>query len=74
MADKIEPCDEEAEAGEGEKIDLLAPKSESESTKPVYNDNEQNEEVEVEELAAGKEADVFHQFRISPGESRHEIC
>ena len=27
MADKIEPCDEEAEAGEGEQIDLLAPKS-----------------------------------------------
>ena len=45
-----------------------------ESIKPVDNDNEQNEEVEVEELAAGKEADHLHQFRISPGESRHEIC
>ena len=37
-----------------------------EITQPVHNDNEEDEEVEVEKYAAGKEADFFQQFRVRP--------
>ena len=35
---------------------------------PVNNDNEEDEDVEIEEFAARKEANFFEQLRVIPGQ------
>ena len=62
MTDKIISSDEETETGNKDNYNLSILKQK----KPVHNNNEKEEHVEIEKIAADKEANFSLSIRIRP--------